>query len=329
MTPYQKLEKEYAGFTGSKYAVSCSSGTAGLHLALLALHIGNRDEVIVPDFAMAACAFSVSYCGAKPVFVDVNENYALAPSLVEKAITSKTKAVMLVHTYGRLGDTDVIVKIAKRHGISVIEDACEAQGAVFKSKADITVYSFFKNKIIHAEEGGMITTNKKDLADRANYLKNMAFGPEHDYFHTEVGYNYRLPNAQALLALQSLKSYESNNKKRRRIEAWYASNLFTKMKKRDAVWFYEVFVPSESKKSILKKIPSARDCFKPLSSFPMYGSRKGHTVSSRLAQSLILLPASPNITESDVKKICEVVNTDLPTMSNLSSSRRSIKKPRA
>lgn len=310
MESYQKLEKEYADFVGSTYAVSCSSGTAALHLALLSVGVGKDDEVIVPDFAMAACAFAVSYCGAKPVFVDVTEErYALDPSLVEKAITSRTKAIMVVHTYGRLADMPAIMQIAKRHKLPVIEDACEAQGAIRNSKADATVYSFFKNKIIHAEEGGMITTNKKSIAGRVNYLKNMAFGPEHDYFHKEVGYNYRLPNAEAHMALQSMKEYARNDKKRRMIEGWYNRYLSHKMPLRNAVWFYEVFVPPQAKKAILKEIPSARDCFKPLSSFPMYDGENRRSVASRLAESLMLLPAFPSLTKKEVMKMCAVVNT--------------------
>ena len=285
MENYQLLEKKYAKFVGSKYAASCSSGTAALHLALLSLGIKEGDEVLIPDFAMASVAFAVSYCGARPVFVDVDNNYGMNPDLIEKAITPKTKVIIFVHTYGRLADSERIIKIAKKHKLKTIEDACEAQGAIYKSKADITAYSFFKNKIIHAEEGGIITTNKKKLVKKINYLKNMAFSPEHDYFHKEIGYNYRLPNAEAVMATQSLKDYPSNNKKRRKIESWYSRYLLNKMNNRDAVWFYEVFVPKESKKKILKMIPSARNSFKPLSSFPMYGSKKGKPVSLSLSKS--------------------------------------------
>ncbi len=309
MEPYQRLEKKYASFVGSRYAVSCSSGTAALHLSLLALRIGKGDEVIVPDFAMAACAFAVSYCGATPVFVDVDtETYGLNPVQLEKALTRCTKAIMVVHTYGRLADMGVIIKIAKRHKLPIIEDACEAQGAVFKSKADLTVYSLYRNKIIYAEEGGMVTTNKKSLADRINYLKNMAFNPAHDYFHKDIGYNYRLSNAQARLALQSLVKYAQNNKKRRAIEGWYNQCLLRRMPRRDAVWFYEVFVPPQAKRAVLKAIPSARDCFKPLSSFPMYGGKKGKPVARELSKKILLLPASPRLTKKEIEKISKVVN---------------------
>lgn len=311
MEPYKELEKEYAAFTGSTYAVSCSSGTAALHLSLLALGVGKEDEVIVPDFAMAACAFAVSYVSATPVFVDVDEKYALDPKLLENAITKKTKAIVVVHTYGRVADMPAILEIAKRHSIPVIEDACEAQGAVHASKADITCYSFYKNKIIHAEEGGMITTDRKELAEKATYLKSMAFNAAHDYFHADIGYNYRMPDAEALLALKSLREYPENNAKRRHIESWYDQYLSHPMPKRDAVWFYEAIVPEAARPDILKNVPSARYCFKPLSTFPMYGSKKGESHALAFSTSLILLPAAPTLSEDEVKKICEAVNAQV------------------
>lgn len=265
MQPYKKLEKEYAKFDGSKYGVSCNSGTAALHLALLAIGVGKGDEVIIPDFTMAACGFAVSYTGAKPVFVDCDDTLCIDWKLIEKKITKKTKAIMPVHIYGRLCNMKEIVRIAKKNKLKVIEDACEAQGAVYKSKADITCYSFYANKIIHAEEGGMCTTNNKKYADRMNYLKCMAFGQKHDYFHEEIGFNYRMPNSQAILALESLKNYPKENKRRREIEkklsSWIGERPY-----RDAVWVLDTLLP-------LPKHISQRPFFKPLSSFPMYGGK--------------------------------------------------------
>lgn len=260
--PYQILEKEYAHFTGSRYGVSCNSGTSALHLALLAVGISQNDEVIIPDFTMAACGFAVSYCGAKPVFVDCDDTLCLDWKLIEEKITKKTKAIMAVHIYGRLCNMKEIVRIAKKHKIKVIEDACEAQGAVYKSKADITCYSFYENKIIHAEEGGMATTDNKKYADRMNYLKNMAFGKKHDYFHEEIGYNYRMANSQAKLALNSLKEYSKENKRRRILEKkFYGDNRL------DAVWV----LPTLGR--VTGGYDDKRPFFKPLSTFPMYGGK--------------------------------------------------------
>ncbi len=267
MKPYQLLEKNYAHFTGSKFAVSCNSGTSALHLGLLALGVGVGDEVIIPDFAMAACGFAVSYCGAKPVFVDCDDTLCIDWKLIERKITKKTKAIMPVHIYGRLCNMKEILRIAKKHKLKVIEDACEAQGAVYESKADITCYSFYENKIIHAEEGGIATTDNKKYADRMNYLKNMAFGTKHDYFHEEIGYNYRMPNSQALLALESLANYPKEYERRRKAEFDFYGKC-----ELDAVWVLP-FIKDKLATYFISLYWTTRPFFQPLSTFPMYGGK--------------------------------------------------------
>lgn len=260
---YKQLEKEYAKFTGSKYSVSCNSGTSALHLALKAVGIGEGDEVIVPEFTMIACAYAVSYCGATPVFVDCGDDLNIDTELIESKITKRTKAIMPVHIYGKLCDMKAILKIAKKYKLAVIEDACEAQGAVYKSKADITCYSFYKNKIIHAEEGGIATTDSKFLAERMNFLKNMAFTEEHNYIHPEIGFNYRMPDAEAKLALKSLKNYPKEKIRRQRLVDKFDEILGQKSNM-DANWVYPVWGHSVSKNV------NTRFFFKPMSMQPPY-----------------------------------------------------------
>lgn len=268
---YKQLEEEYAKFCGSKYAVSCNTGTSALHLALLAIGVKKGDEVIVPDFTMSACGFAVSYCGAKVVTVDCGDDFNIDVTKIEEKITKKTKAIMAVHIYGRLCDMKAIHKIAKKHNLKVIEDACEAQGAVYKSKADITCYSFYKNKIIHAEEGGICTTNNKKYADRMNFLKNMAFDKSHSYFHSEIGYNYRMPDSQARLALLSLKNYPQEIKRRRNVEDYYYGK-----ETHHAVWVIDLLAPTNiDREHIVKNFPNTRRFFKPLSTMPMWKQKVG------------------------------------------------------
>lgn len=220
---------------------------------------------------MAACGFAVSYCGAKPVFVDCDDTLCINWELIEEKITKKTKAIMAVHIYGRLCNMKEILKIAKRHKLKVIEDACEAQGAIYKSEADITCYSFYENKIIHAEEGGMATTDNKKYAERMNYLKNMAFGEKHDYFHEDIGYNYRMANSQAKLALASLKNYPKENARRIKIENELGN---WNWKRRDAIWVIDMVEDSEKNRDkVITGNKNARLFFKPLSTFPMYGGK--------------------------------------------------------
>lgn len=259
--PYQQLEINYAKFTGSRYGVSCNSGTAALHLALKAIGIKPGDEVIIPEFTMIACAFAVSYCGATPVFVDCGDDLNIDCSLLESKITKKTKVIMPVHIYGRLCDMKEILRIANKYKLKVVEDACEAQGAIHCSKADITCYSFYKNKIIHAEEGGICTTDNKEYADRMDDLKNMSFGVKHDYLHSEIGFNYRMPNAEANLALQSLKRYPKEKKRRHRLVDKY-NKKYGETPKRDANWVYDM-----PKKVVQEE---TRLFFKPMSMQPPY-----------------------------------------------------------
>lgn len=306
MEAYKTLETKYAEFVGSKYGVVTNTGTAALHLALVSLGIKKGDEVIVPDFTMAACGFSVSYTGAKVVTVDCKDDLTIDEEKIEEKITAKTKAIMAVHIYGRLCNMKAIVNLAKKYKLLVIEDACEAQGAVYKSKADVTCYSFFKNKIINAEEGGIMVTNNKKVYEKAQFLKNMAFDKEHSYHHAEIGFNYRMPESQAILALKSLKEFKKNFAKRKQIETWYDEYVADawKMPKRAAVWVYDIKYPF--KKDVIGKIPGVRHFFRPLSTMPMWKQEVGIN-ASRFSGIGMYLPVNPKMTKKDVIKICSMV----------------------
>ena len=264
-TKYKEFESKFSQYVQHKYAVSCNTGTSALHLALLALDIKKGDEVIVPDFTMAACGFAIAYTGAKPVFVDCDDTLNMDVSLLEKKITGKTKAIMAVHIYGRLCNMKEIMRIASKYKLKVIEDASEAHGAVFNSKADITCFSLYQNKIINAEEGGVCTTNSKKYSDLMNYYKNMCFNKKHNYFHSHIGYNYRMPESQAKLAIKSLARVDKEIKRRRKMESLYIKKYGETMPERDVVWVFDS----------LNKIKGedTRPFFKPLSSFPMFGGK--------------------------------------------------------
>ena len=272
MASYLELEKEYAKFCGKKYAVSVNSGTSALHLALVVLGIGKGDEVIVPDFTMAACGFAVAYTGAKVVTVDCKDDLTIDETLIEKKITKRTKAIMPVHIYGRVCDMNAINKIAKKYKLKVIEDACEAQGATGLGKADLTCYSLYKNKIICGEEGGIITTNNKRLYERLQDLKCMAFGKKHNYFHKEIGFNYRITESSASKALDSLRNVKNNLEKRRSVEADLDETIPDewKLPKRDVVWVYDFMPPKK-----VKTVGNIREFFKPLSTMPMFRQETG------------------------------------------------------
>lgn len=305
MQPYQKLEQEWASFNGKKYGSAVNTGTAGLHIALVALGVGKGDEVIVPAFSMAAAAFAVSYTSAKPVFVDCDDALNIDVSKIENKITSRTKAIIAVHIYGRLCDMEGINKIAQKYGLYVIEDACEVHGAKV-GNADATVFSFYRNKIVNAEEGGIVLTDDKQIYENIEYLKNMSLGKVRDYNHQHIGYNYRMPNSQAVLALKSFKQLKKNLAKRKKIESWYDEYLpeFCKLPNRDVVWVYDIM--HQDKEQILKTVEGSRPFFVPMNRLPMYKSY-GNPVALGKSIMGLYLPVDVSMTKKDIKQICQKI----------------------
>jgi perosamine synthetase len=213
--PYNDaFEKKFAEYCGTQYAVSVSNGTVGLHLALKVLGIGEGDEVIIPDLTFVATANAVKMAQGTPVMVDVRrDTYCIDPAEIEKAITPKTRAIIPVHLYGHPANMPEILKIARVHNLHVIEDAAEAHGASIEGVrvgafGDCGVFSFYGNKIITSGEGGMITTNSLDFYNKARLLRDHAMSKEIRYWHTEIGYNYRLTNMQAALGLAQLEQID-------------------------------------------------------------------------------------------------------------------------
>jgi perosamine synthetase len=205
---YKELEQKWSEFCRKRYCVALNSGTSALHLALLALGVGKGDEVIVPDFTFVADAFAVSYCGAKPVFVDC-KNFVIDPDLIKEKITKKTKAIIAVHLYGKECDIPVINRIARENNLKVIEDCAENVGVRIHGETSIAIYSFNESKQIHCEEGGMLATDIREIADEVNMLKT--FYHDGDYDHKKLSYNYRMPNSQAKLVLKSLAKFKGKS----------------------------------------------------------------------------------------------------------------------
>jgi perosamine synthetase len=193
------FESALAGYHSVPHAVAVSSGTAGLHLALLTLGIGEGDEVIVPSFAFVAVANAVLHVRATPVFADIDAlTLNLDPACVERAVTARTRAILVVHTFGIPADMVALQALAKRHGLALIEDACEAIGAEFDGRrvgsfGDIAVFGFYPNKQVTTGEGGAVLTRDAGYARRLRSLRNQGRIPELGWLdHAEIGYNYRL-----------------------------------------------------------------------------------------------------------------------------------------
>lgn len=224
------LETSFSRYCGAAHGVTVSSGTAAIHLALLALGIGAGDEVIVPCFNLIVGATTVIWTGAKPVLVDADpDTWCLDPAKIEEKVTPRTKAILAVHMYGHPCDMDPILAVAKKHKLKVIEDGAEAHGAEYKGKkvgalGDIGCFSFYGNKILTMGEGGVLVTNDKAAAEKARLLRNQAF-EEPRFVHNQIGFNYRLTNLQAAIGLAQCEKIEEKVEKKREIGKWYSSLL--------------------------------------------------------------------------------------------------------
>lgn len=232
------FEEKFAHYCGVKYGISTTNGTTALHLALVASGIGPGDEVLVPTFTMAATAFAVAYCGAKPVFIDSEpETFNLDLDRVsaylraqEKRGRIKVKAVLPVHMYGHPVDMDSLLTLTEKYSLPVIEDAAEAHGAEYKGKrcgslGALGCFSFYANKIITTGEGGMVVTDDPLLADKARRLKDLAHAPGKRFLHTDIGFNYRMTNMQAALGVAQLRKIKTHIQKKRWIANEYCKGL--------------------------------------------------------------------------------------------------------
>lgn len=226
----KQFENEFARYLGLKYAGATSSGTAALHLALIALGVGPGDEVILPAMTIASCYFAIWYTGAKAVPVDVDpEIYCINPALIERAITKRTKVIMVVHLFGHPCDMDPIMTIAKKHKLRVLEDAAEAHGAEYKGRkvgsiGDIAIFSFYANKIVTTGEGGMVVSNNKKYIETVNRIKALNHSKKR-FIHDGIGYTYLMSNMQAAVGLASIEEIKQSIKKKRAMAALYRRHL--------------------------------------------------------------------------------------------------------
>jgi dTDP-4-amino-4,6-dideoxygalactose transaminase len=226
------FEEDFAAYCGSRFAVGVGSGTDALWLALLALGVGPGDEVVTVPGTFMATAEAITYCGARPVFVDIDEQtYTMDPDLVEKAITPKTKAIIPVHLFGQTADMDSILETARRHGLPVVEDACQAHGALYKGRKAGALgvagcFSFYPGKNLGAfGEAGAVTTNDPELRQKMQMFRD--HGQARKYHHSVVGWNGRMDGIQGAILRVKLKLLDSGNAARRAHAAQYAKLLDT------------------------------------------------------------------------------------------------------
>jgi dTDP-4-amino-4,6-dideoxygalactose transaminase len=220
------FEERFAAYCGTKYCIALNSGTSALHLALLAAGIGPGDEVITVSMTFVATTAAILYCGAKPVFVDIDhETWTMDPNLVETAVTPRTKAILPVHLHGLMADMDPIIDVARRHGLVVIEDAAQSHGAQYKRRGagaigDIGCFSFYPGKNLGAYgEGGAVVTNDPELASQMTLLRD--WGQDSKYYHIVPGYNYRMEAIQGAVLKVKMDYIEDWTEGRRSVAAHY------------------------------------------------------------------------------------------------------------
>ncbi len=327
----EKFEKGFSKFCKVKYAVSVSSGTSALHLALASLGIGRGDEVIMPSFTMVSTANAVVYQGAKLVLVDSEiKTFCIDPAKIEEKITDKTKAIIVVHIYGHPARMDEVLKIARKHRLYVIEDAAEAHGAEYRGKrvgsiGDIGCFSFYGNKIITTGEGGMLVTSNKRIKEKAEFLRDLAFSKEGHFWHKELGFNYRMSNLQAAVGLAQLERVEEFIKIKRRNAYFY--NKFLKGTPgiilppeeeyaKNVFWMYAILVNkdfgitrNELRAKLAAKGIETRIFFIPIHLQPVYSKicRGKYPVSEELCRKGLYLPSGFNLKQNEIKFISKVI----------------------
>ncbi|MDH5559936.1 MAG: DegT/DnrJ/EryC1/StrS family aminotransferase [Deltaproteobacteria bacterium] len=324
----KEFEKEFAEYCGAKHAVAVNSGTDALRFALTAMGIGPGDEVITVPNTFIATTEAISQVGAKTVFVDVSpETYNIEPDLIEKKITPNTKAILPVHLYGQLAEMDRIVKIADKHGLKVLEDACQAHGAISNKKragtfGNAAAFSMYPGKNLGAfGEAGCIITNDDEIANIASCLRD--HGQSEKYVHRMEGYNGRMDNLQAASLRAKLPLLDQWNQNRREIAALYLEKLkrvrgvkLPKVKDVKAHVFHLFVILVDQPKELHeylkgKKIFTGFHYPIPLhlqEAYQSLGHRLGDfPVTEELADSLISLPMFPEMNEAQVNRICEEI----------------------
>jgi perosamine synthetase len=232
----RRLEDGIAAIAGQRHGIAVMNGSVALDVAVAALGIGHGDEVILPTFTIISCAAAIVRAGATPVVVDCDPvTWNIDPAQIERVITPRTKAIMVVHIYGLPVDMDPVVDIARRHRLRIIEDSAEQLGQTYTgldgatrpvgSFGDIATFSFYPNKHVTTGEGGMVVTTDDALAARCADLRNLCFGRQRRFVHEDLGWNFRMSNLQAAVGVAQLERLEQTIVKKRQIGAWYEQFL--------------------------------------------------------------------------------------------------------
>ena len=325
-----KFEQSIMDFTKSENALALSSATAGLHLALRVLGIGEGDDVLASTFTFIGSVNAILYQNAKPVFIDSDEkSWNLDPQLLKEYLFTckkKPKALILTHLYGQCADIEAISSTCKEFGVYLIEDAAESLGASYDGKqsgtfGDFGVYSFNGNKILTTSGGGMLVSKNKEWIEKAKFYSTQARESFLHYEHEEYGYNYRMSNVLAAIGVAQMEVLQERIDKKREIFSWYQEILGDKVEYMPELdksignrWLTTILLKNKKPSEIIEALEKAncesRPLWKPMHMQPLFKESKSlvNGVSQRLFEQGICLPSGTTMNKEDVKFVCKVMN---------------------
>jgi perosamine synthetase len=326
-----EFEERFSEYCGAKYGIACTNGTTALHLAMATLGVGPGDEVIIPTFTMIATANAVTYTGATPVLVDSEpETWNMDISKIKEKITDRTKAIMVMHTYGHPVDMDAVLEIADKHRLYVVEDAAEAHGAEYKGKkigslGDVGCFSFYGNKIITTGEGGMLVTNNEEIALISRNLRDHAFSTERHFWHKYLGFNYRMTNLQAAVGLAQVERFDEMVEIRRR-NAQYYNQLLENIEgirtppeapwAKNVYWMYSILIEEEFghtrdevRRRLAKHGIETRTFFIPIHVQPIYFHKyhERFPVAEELCRRGMYLPSASTLKKREIEYVVDCI----------------------
>ena len=325
-----RFENGFSEFLDVPAATSVANGTVALHLALHALGIGTGDEVIVPTLTYIASVNAIAYVGATPVFVDsLEDTWNVDPEDVRRKITPRTKVVMIVHLYGNPCAMAELQSLCAEHDLFLVEDAAEAFGSRYDGRSvggfgHFSTFSFFGNKTITTGEGGMVTSNSVNLIERAAYLKSQSVSSTREYWHDEVGFNFRMTNICAAIGLAQLERAEEILANKKAINDWYVQYLDgtgLRFQREEACatssyWMVTVLASTEAQRDGLRDHlkthgVETRPMFYPAHRMPAFYSDASFPVAEQLSGRGMNLPSYPDLSESEVEMICGLIRAYL------------------
>ncbi|MDQ3118441.1 MAG: DegT/DnrJ/EryC1/StrS family aminotransferase [Verrucomicrobiota bacterium] len=338
-----QFEKGWATYCGRKYGVAVCNGTVSLQAAVATLDLQPLDEVIMPTFTIISCAQAVVSCGGKPILVDCEpRTWTVDVTQVEAKITPRTRALMPVHIYGHPVDMDPLMKLAKKHGLVVIEDAAEVHGAEYLSQragpdanwrrcgsfGEMSSFSFYANKLITTGEGGMIVTDDPALAKRLASLRNLCFQPQQRFYHEELGFNFRMTNLQAALGVAQMERMEEIIAQKQWMGRAYTEALqdieqlelqVTEPWARSVYWMYGVVLKEDARmdavefaRRLRQRGVDTRPFFLGMHEQPVFHQRgwyrdERYPVAERIARRGLYLPSGLALTSSQLEQTAETV----------------------